>query len=106
MSNYQLNIYLWKRIRLVFPWVFSFPFSDKDMKLHGGIRVGDKTIWVASNTYKTQTSEYASAIISGATSPRKHMEEYFHKHIFVLLSLLINLSSSHLEPFISFQYPN
>ena len=41
------------------------------MKLHGGIRAGGTTIWVASNTYQTQTAEYTSAIVSGAASPRK-----------------------------------
>ena len=39
------------------------------MKLHGGIRVDGETIWVASNTYTTQTEEYgnARAVVSGAT---------------------------------------
>ena len=36
------------------------------MKLHGGIRVDGETIWVASNTYSTQTSIYEGAIKSGA----------------------------------------
>ena len=36
------------------------------MKLHGGIRVDGETIWVASNTYSTQTSTYEGVIKSGA----------------------------------------
>ena len=42
--------------------------TGKNMKLHGGIRVDGATIWVASNTYTTQTDEYgySRAVVSGA----------------------------------------
>ena len=39
----------------------GFPI-DKQMKLHGGIRVAGETIWVASNTYTTQTTEYTTVV--------------------------------------------
>ena len=58
-----------------FIFTFYFLHSEKDMKLRGGIRVGDSTIWVASNTYETQISEYTNEIKTGAhlePSPRKH----------------------------------
>ena len=37
------------------------------MKLHGGIRVDDQTIWAASNTYTIQKQQYSAAVVSGAT---------------------------------------